>query len=211
MLLAPSSGLVRIGTHIAADRYSYMSHDGPGGAGRRRAWPVLGVTGSHAGGGPRDGRRRPRGDRGPGPPDAGPVPVLADLGETLWSHALQHGGESGQAHHGVGMELLKQGRLAEAEAHGLEAVRLDPGSPQAHTNLGLILARRGDLAKAADHYAEAIRLDPRAAQPHINLGLILERRGDLAAAAGHYAEAIRLDPERQRGARQPGIPPRPPG
>jgi len=92
-------------------------------------------------------------------------------------------------------ELLERGRLEEAEAHALEAVRLDPGSPQAHTNLGLILDRRGDPAAAATHYAEAIRLDPHAAQPHINLGLNLERRGDLAAAATHYAEAIRLDPD----------------
>jgi Flp pilus assembly protein TadD len=194
VLLAPSSGLVRVSDYIAADRYSYI--------------PTMGfvVLAAAALGRPwvSPGRARAQALATAGAALAA-LAALVPLTqaqcrswrttESLWSHALEHGGESGQAHNGVGMVLLRQGKLAEAEAHFLEAVRLDPGSPQVHTNLGLILDRRGDPTAAAAHYAEAIRLDPHAAQPHIDLGLNLERRGVLTEAAAHYDEAIRLDPD----------------
>jgi hypothetical protein len=71
--------------------------------------------------------------------------------ESLWTHALEHGGDSSTVRSAVGLKLLRQGELAEAADHLLEAVRLDPENPRAQYNLGLLLAERGDLTAAAGH------------------------------------------------------------
>ncbi len=173
VLLAPSSGLVRIGPHLAADRYSYLSMAGlvvPVAAGLGLAWASS---------------RRARAVALLAVAAAIPALVLLTWGqccvwhssESLWSHALAHGGESGTAHLNLGLALSRRGEVAAAKGHYAEAIRLDPEDFKAHINLGTIALDEGDIAAAEAHYAEAIRLDPGVVEPRINLGVILSRRG----------------------------------
>jgi tetratricopeptide (TPR) repeat protein len=131
----------------------------------------------------------------------GLVPLTRDqcrnwrTSEALWTHALEHAGDSGTAHLNLGVLLSRRGDDAAAWRHYTEAIRLDPGDFKAHLNLGTIASHEGDIAAAEHHYAEAMRLDPRSVESHVNLGVLLAGRGDFAAAEAHYAEALRLDPD----------------
>ncbi len=195
VLLAPNSGLVRIGSQIAADRYSYLSMMGlvvaaaaglgliAASARPARAVVILTAAGAAV---------------------LGLVPLTRDLCRiwsstaALWAHVLDHAGESYTAHINLGVGLTQRGETEAAKRHYAEALRLNPGDAKAHLNLGMISSKQGDIAAAESHYAEAIRLAPESIESidaHVNLGQILAQRGDVAGALGHYAEALRLDPD----------------
>ena len=59
----------------------------------------------------------------------------------------------------LGLVLLRQGRLTEAEATLEKALRLSPDHSRAHCYLGLVLYRRGDLARARNHFLEGEAYD----------------------------------------------------
>ena len=194
VLLAPASGLVRIGIQVAADRYSYLSMMGFVvliAAGLGRPWPSA-------------LRSRP-GAIGIIMLGLGSLVGLVSLtrdqcrtwrsSEALWRQALDHGAaRSREVHNGLGAALAQLGRSEEAAAHYAEAIRIDPRFAKAHNNLGLLLTQLGRSEAAAAHLAEAIRLDPRSAEAHNNLGLLLAQLRRSEEAAAHYAEAIRLNP-----------------
>lgn len=138
VVLAPSSGLVRIGDQIAADRYGYVSMLGLAvllGAGLARLHERAGrtlagrVVFASIGG--------------------AAVLVLATLtraqcgvwrdSETLWSHALAHGGRSAKAYYGLASARFRQVRYAEAVRHYAEATRLNPSYAEAFNDLAMIL------------------------------------------------------------------------
>jgi tetratricopeptide (TPR) repeat protein len=194
VILAPNSGLIWVGDQLAADRYSYVAMLGLvmlAAAGLCRLWPSSwGVR---------------RGAIGMITVSLCALLVLVVLTwhqcriwhtpETLWTHALNHGGgRSSYAHINLGLVRFRQGKLDEAAAHYREAIRVDPAHAESYYNLGLVLFRQGKLDEAAAQYTEAIRLDPGSPGPHYNLGLVLFRQGKLDEAAAHYTEAIRLDP-----------------
>lgn len=195
LILAPNSGLVRIGGVIAANRYCYVAILpwfvllGYGLCrliGQGRARRTLAVTLTSAG--------------------LAAVCGLVLLSwqqcrvwhdpESLWVHVLHHGGgESAGVHLGLGLALAEQGRLDRAEAEAREALRLRPDFAEAHNNLGLVLAQTGRIAAAAEHFAAALELHPNYVEAHANLGAALLHEGRLAEARLHFLRAIELDPD----------------
>ncbi len=115
--------------------------------------------------------------------------------ETLWAHALSHGGNASDvAQHNFGLILFNQGKYEAAEAHLTEAMQLFPGHTNIRNNLGTVLARERKYAEAEAQFAEAIRLDPGFVEAHFNLGLVHAGQGNYREAEAHYAEAVRLQP-----------------
>jgi len=194
VILAPNSGIIRINDQIAADRYSYLSMVGL----------AIVAAGCFCGFLRTTARVRPAA-LGVIALGAGLLLVLIPMtwdqcrtwrnAETLWRHALNHGGaESSLAHYNLALVLFRQGKLEAAAAHAAEALRLNPSDVDAYNNLGVVLQRQGKLEAAAALYADALRLNPDYLDAHYNLGIVLSRQRNFEAAAVHYDEALRLDP-----------------
>jgi protein O-mannosyl-transferase len=116
--------------------------------------------------------------------------------EDLWTHALNHGGESVQeVHNALGLALLELGRLDEARRHFQEAIRLEPRFGDAHNSLGTLLARQGQFSAAKAEFAESSRLAPQDPIAHNNLGNILLSEGQVEPAVREYVAAVSLDPD----------------
>ncbi|HNW44638.1 MAG TPA: tetratricopeptide repeat protein [Elusimicrobiales bacterium] len=188
--LAPVSGLVKIGTQSAADRYTYL--------------PCLGFA-ALAGAGLLSARRAAVARAGHIGAAAGLlIACLAGLAwrqqgvwlnsETLWTRVYRVDPKLGVAHSDLCGTLAGQGRLAEALEHCRLAVQLNPELALAHYNLGVITAAQGDAAAAVRHYEEALRLNPRSAEAHANLGVILAAQGKAEEAAGQYRAALAINP-----------------
>ena len=194
-ILAPNLGLMRIGDQITADRYSYISMFGMVAlvaAGlcllclrARRVQPIaVGLIASSMG------------------LLLGLIFLSRDqcrtwrTTEALWTHALAHGASRNrQVHLNMALELLKQGRLSEAEAEDAEALKYGSGHLKTHYNLlGSIRGYQGRLVEAATRFGEAIRLNPDDPNSHVNLGLTRVRQGRLEEARVEFVEALRLDP-----------------
>jgi len=116
-------------------------------------------------------------------------------GYTLWSHALNVTENNIFAHQNLGVFLQKNGRLAEAEEHYRQAIRLWPDSYASYNNLGVMLTIQGRLREASQHLSKALFINPDFPGTHNNLGIVLTRQGKYTDALDHFLEAVRLKPD----------------
>ncbi len=177
--LAPSSGIVQIGAHSMADRYTYI--------------PLIGLFVAIAWGAcdlvP---RWRHRGII-LAAPAALAVAALAVVSwsqvghwrdsEALFTHALDVTKDNWVAHYNLALVLQRQGRHREAIPHYLEMMRIVPELPatasnlaRARNNLGVALNELGDTSAAAAQFRESLRLQPHDANAARNLESIMRRR-----------------------------------
>jgi tetratricopeptide (TPR) repeat protein len=188
--LVPVLGLVQVGSQPWADRYTYI--------------PAIGLFIVVAWGTMDLFARGPLGNRLLAATLALALAACAVTARTqveywrnsvaLWEHALEvtagnHRAESNLAH-----ALARQGRLDEAVAHYVAALRIKPDFAEAHGNLGLVLADQGKVGEAMHHYAEALRVRPDDLEVHNNFGVALMGLGRNAEAIRHFSEAARIDP-----------------
>ena len=228
-MLVPVIGLIQVGGHAMADRYTYLPQIGLCIA---LAWTVAHLTASW-------------------PNRVWILGVAAGLAvvllmgcawrqatfwrdtPTLWVHALEcdpdnfvaHNNLAGylaahgevdaaiehfemtlrthpdnvDAHVTFGAALASVGRLDEAVAHYREALKIDNNCLQAHYNLGVARARQGRLVEAIAHYRDALRIDSTCANAHANLGVALELRGRIDQALMHYRTALDLATRQDKG------------
>jgi tetratricopeptide (TPR) repeat protein len=190
-MLVPVIGLVQVGTHAHADRYTYL--------------PLVGLFLLLSWGGA-DLLARCR-----CPKEIAATIAVLLLGActlctwrqvgfwhdsaTLWRHALAVTANNYLAHDNLGAFLWKRGERDEAFAQYTEAVHINPNFADAHYNLSVALAARGQVDQAIEEVREAVRLKPRHAPAHHNLGAALLGRGvALDEAAEHFAAAVAIDP-----------------
>ncbi len=100
-----------------------------------------------------------------------------------------------EAHYNLGVVLARQGHLEEAEAHYKETLRINPNHERANNNLGLLYDKKGMLSKAIQYYNEALRIRPDDEVAHTNIGVVFAKQGDFKNAIKHHAEAIRIKPD----------------
>ena len=223
--LLPVIGLVQVGKHAMADRYTYIPSIGVSIAG---IW-ALGQIASR--------RRRLRALF----VIVAVVGLVACVGQTrlqvrhwentkaLFAHAASVTTRNFVAHSNLGRELLVEGKTDEAIAQYDLALQIEPGNGGAHTDRGLALAEAGryleaipcfqtalslksDFAPARKglgaalgelgRYSEAVveferlvQLTPQDAGAHFNLALASRMSGQPAVAAAHYRAALRLKPD----------------
>jgi tetratricopeptide (TPR) repeat protein len=87
------------------------------------------------------------------------------------------------AYYDHGVLLMKEGKLADAEAAFRKALEINPRYADAHNNLGFLLERQGKIAEAVEQYRAAAEEEPDFRRAHFNLGRIL-------VAEGKYQEGI---------------------
>ncbi len=190
-MLVPVIGLVQVGGHSMADRYTYLPQIGLAVA---LAWGAKHVLGSW-----------PRRDWLCGVVSALLVAVLMGCAwrqtsywrdsETLWNRALDCTSRNALAHGNLGSALYKQGRVAEAIDHYREVLAITPDEVVANNNLGLALCREGLADEAVVPLRKALRLNPQYAEAHFNLGNALVLQEKLDEAMAEYRTALDLKPD----------------
>lgn len=87
------------------------------------------------------------------------IPLLFAALLLVHNVAAQNPGES-QGHASLGISLVREGKLPEAEQELREAVRSAPGVASHHAQLASILGLQGKWEEALESFQEAIDLDP---------------------------------------------------
>ncbi len=86
------------------------------------------------------------------------------------------------AHNGYAISLTDTGRFEEAEAHYLEALKLNPNNTAAHNGYAISLTDTGRFEEAEAHYLEALKLNPNNIDIRKNYAVFLALTGNLGGA-----------------------------
>jgi Flp pilus assembly protein TadD len=193
-MLVPMIGLVQVGEHARADRYTYLPQIGLcialswGAAQAVAAWrrhgglfraaTVLAVSGMMV--------------------CAWQQTSYWSDSETLWTHTIACTAHNNVAHCSLGVALRQKGKLTEAIAEFQQALQIQPDDELAHCYLGVALRREGNTAEAIAHYRRAVELKPDYAFAHYNLAVALQQTGNMAEAIAHYQRVVEIEPEHVR-------------
>lgn len=191
--LVPVIGLVQVGNHAKADRYTYI--------------PLVGLFAMAAWGLPQLAGRWKRGTAALTVLACAAIVVLSLVAHrqasywrddfTLFEHTLRVSPGNPVAHNDLGIALLKQGKPRESIGHFKKALEAWPGYATAYNNIGVALEGLGRLEEATDYYRTAIRVAPHDTDPcvHSNLGRTLGKRGVFDEAIMEFGKALRISPE----------------
>ncbi len=195
--LVPVIGLVQVGTHSMADRYSYV--------------PLIGIFVMVVwGAGDLFGRWRFSSAMQRGIAVASIVGCAAvtwpqvgywQNSEKLARQAIRVTANNYVAHANLGATLSDQGKHAEAlkefeTSFQIEqSVRYKPDQSGIRYNLGTALAQVGRLDEAYRQLYRALELEPTAPKIYRNLASVLALQGKLDDAIAYYQEALRRQPD----------------
>ena len=114
----------------------------------------------------------------------------------LFEHALQITKNNDLAHYNLGMALKNQGKMEEALNEFRKAISIKPSSADAHNNLGIILEMHfKKYDEAIYHYRQALQNAPNNSGTHFNFGIALAKKGEIKEAIEHFRQAIYLKPD----------------
>ncbi len=197
--LLPVIGLIQIGGHAFADRYTYIPLIGVFIA---LVWWVGGLTEQ------RKLRQFLGSDR---------LQLLAAMSglaaivffalisvvqvgrwqnaETLFRQAVMVTENNYLAHNNLGAALSRQGRHGEAIPQFERALQIRPDYQEALFNMGEALAGEGRYGEALPFYGRVLALQPRFAEGHNNIAIAYAKTGNINQAIAHFREAIRIRPD----------------
>jgi protein O-mannosyl-transferase len=195
-MVLPALGLVQMGGHAHADRYTYLPQIGLylaatwGAADLSTSWryrqQILGTAAA----------------------------VLIGLltwrawvqtsfwknDESIWTRTLAVTSNNPVAHLHLGHAFLEKGQLDSAIFHFQESLKIfsqsrlyGSSAALAHYGLGNALAAKGQRSDAISHYEKALRIKPNAAAES-DLALALYREQRVDEAINHWLSALSLDP-----------------
>ena len=188
--LVPVIGLIQVGYHGMADRYTYV--------------PLIGLFVMICWGGADIVNRRNISYYFAGGLAIAVLIVLTMVtwtqlqywkdSETLFLHATRVTHNNNIAHNNLAAALAKKGDLAGAVQHLQRAIQIWPDYVDAHENLGLAFIRQNKPVEAVQSLRQALHLDPRRSSTHYYLGVALNLQGQKDLAVAEFREAIRGKP-----------------
>jgi Flp pilus assembly protein TadD len=188
ILLAPVSGLVRISSQVAADRYAYPTMIGLAVLAAAVLARILATS-----------------RRELATVSLATLALVAFIpldwkicrtwrdSLTFWSTTLAQY-ESPTAHYSLGLELQRRGKFAEAADQFAAALAMSPDFIDAHANLVKVLAQQGKFPEAHRELAEVLRRQPDNSKARNDLGAAYVIVGKFAEADEQLQEALRHDP-----------------
>ena len=196
-MVLPALGLVQMGGHAHADRYTYLPQIGLYLA---ATWGAADLSASWR------YRRQILGTA-----TAVIIGLLAwrawvqtsfwKNDESIWNRTLAVTSNNPVAHLHVGHAFLEKGQLDSAIFHFQESLRLLSQSrlygstaALAHDGLGNALAAKGQRSDAIPHYEKALRIKPQYPAAEADLALALFREERVDEAISHWLRALSLDP-----------------
>jgi tetratricopeptide (TPR) repeat protein len=189
--LFPTIGLIQVGFHAMADRYTYL--------------PLTGLFIMIVWGGSAVAAQWRRG--------TAPVSLIALIlifilmidaraqvrhwqnSITLFSHAIKVTEQNYLAHNNLGCALMDRRDYAGAAHHYAATVRIRPNDAGPENNLGNALLMQRRMEEALFHYREAIRKEPNGVDAERNLGNALMKMKKPGPAVLHYRRALTLEPD----------------
>lgn len=194
-ILFPVSGIVQVGNHVMADRYTYVPLIGlfimavwsGGEVVSEFRWPrsaVLAVCGMLL--------------AGLTVATAVQVHYWCDT-KTLMEHAIRVTENNCLAHYDLGMIHLNEGRFEDAVKEFQAALQTDANDDELLANLlanqGVALSALGRYTEALPSYHAALTLRPDHLTAQLNLGVALTAQGDLDEAVMWLNNAVYLSPD----------------
>jgi protein O-mannosyl-transferase len=184
IMLLPVLGLVHIGLHFMADRYTYL--------------PILGLQLALL----------PLFAKNSGViPAVAAIAILAacilqtwnQLGVwknsfTLFDHALAVTQNNYLAYNNRGLAFDRHGRLDDAIADYKQSLAINPHYAEASNNLGQALTQRGRPRDGLELFRAALEANPNLLSAHNNLGNALADDGKPAEALPHYDFVLAREP-----------------
>lgn len=189
-MLVPVIGVVQVGLHAMADRYTYLPQIGLavalawGAAQLTLAWPYRRWT-------------------------CGAVSALILMALfacawrqtafwsdsiTLWNRALDCTSQNTMAHHNLGAALDKINQHEAAVEQYQKALAIQPNLFDARYNLGMVLDKLNRIDEAILQYREVLKHNERLGKAHYLLGVDLSLRGKQDEALAELQRALELDP-----------------
>jgi len=115
--------------------------------------------------------------------------------KTMWSSVIKAFPEMvPEAYYGIGLFYYEGGKLDEAVSEFEHAIALSPNYAPAHYNLGNTYVRKGMLDKAISEFKRAIALGFNTADVHNNLGGCYGHKDRLDEAISEFKQAIDINP-----------------
>jgi len=121
---------------------------------------------------------------------------------THFRAALEINPEYSLVYSNIGSTLFQKGDYREAETFLREAVRRSPSEGGFRHNLASTLFQLGNYGEAAAQYREALRLGYQKADTYTGLGLSLLKTGQREEAIGMFGKALEIDPQNKKAQEQ---------
>lgn len=188
--LVPVIGLVQIGAHKMADRFTYI--------------PLIGIFIIISFGTPHLSANFKSNKR--------ILPVLAVItlfllsllsfrqigywenSKTLFTHAVKVTRQNKVAHNNLGVALFDEKDVEKAIFHYNKALEIDPRFIYALNNMGRALYEKKDFKGATDYYKKAIDINPHFTEAQNNLAVSREKTGNFTEAYDLYKAALEKNP-----------------
>jgi tetratricopeptide (TPR) repeat protein len=117
--------------------------------------------------------------------------------EVLWSYVINTSQEGVPLAHGnLGIVYADTGRLDDAISEYKKAITIEPRYAEAYSNLGIAYADKGRLDDAISEYKKAITIEPRYAKAYNNLGIAYANKGELDGAISAFKKALIIEPNK---------------